>query len=95
MYFCGETKCFLCGAVETLAADAASGWRAIKAENRLYYVCRACQPAEGNRATADEWREFYVRVLKKIYDRDFKRPIRKITILRDAGGDARIVTSLN
>lgn len=91
MYFCGETTCFLCGLTDTLRADVASHWRAIKAEKRVYYFCVYCQPDSD---TVENWESFYVRAVTKIYERDFRRPIRKLLILRDTGGNPEISTRI-
>ena len=91
MYFCGLTKCFTCGASETLRADVPSDWRAIKAEKRLYYFCFDCQPGKTGYATTADWTRFYTRAVEKIYRADFKRPIRRLLILRDVGGNPEII----
>lgn len=88
-YFCGLTTCFLCDAKETLRRDLPSYWRAIKAESRVYYVCPECLP--NVIYSQDIWADFYSDLIKKIYDRDFKRPIRKILLMRDIGGNAEII----
>ncbi len=91
MYFSGPTKCFGCGAAEELYSDVSSGWRAIKAEKKIYYFCPECQPIKTGFTTKKDWSEFYKTAIEKIYLTDFRRPIRKILILRDVGGNPQII----
>lgn len=83
----------MCGATEELFAHASSGWRAIKAETKIYYFCKDCQPENKQFASSDEWAFFYRQAIKKIYKQDFRRPIRKILFLRDMGGNPQIINS--
>lgn len=93
MYFCGITKCFLCGKSEELLSDESSGWRAIKAEKKIYYFCAGCLPDRTGFATTEDWTEFYKTAIEMIYITDFRRPIRKILILRDVGGNPQIINA--
>jgi hypothetical protein len=93
MYFSGLTKCFICCESEELKPDEPSGWRAILAERKIYYFCAHCLPDRTGFATTEEWAEFYETAIGQIYFADFNRPIRKILILRDVGGNPQIINA--
>lgn len=82
MYFVGLCKCFICNKTEELKADFTSDWRAIKADNKLYYFCDDCVPQPF--ASQKNWNDFYTNAITKIYKKDFQRPIKEILILRDS-----------
>ena len=83
----------MCGSEEILSVDAPSEWRAIKAENIIYYFCRKCQPTQTGLTTVEDWKRFYVKAIEKIHQTDFNRPIRRLMLLRDIGGNPQIMNA--
>lgn len=81
----------MCSSEEVLSLDKASEWRAIKAENKIYYFCRDCQPIKTGMTTTDDWQKFYFNAVSLIHKTDFNRPIRRLLILRDVGGNPQII----
>jgi hypothetical protein len=89
MYFAGLTKCFSCEMVGELPENEQPGWRAIIAEEKVYYFCDRCSPEKT--ASVSEWTNFYVESVRKINEKDFNRPIKKVKFVRDGGKHAIII----
>jgi len=90
MYFDGDCVCFNCGLKETLSAKLVSGWRAIKAEKKLYFICVRCLPA--SKADGEVWKKFYRDIIEKIYKKDFSRPIKSLMLMIDTSGNPQIMS---
>lgn len=79
--FIGQMQCFLCG-VETIGLPMiSSGWRCLEVEGKKYFVCKKDLPSLF--ASVESWKMFYRRIIRKIWQKDFNRPIEKLVIYLD------------
>ena len=85
--FIGEMQCFLCRAETIGLPVVSSGWRCIEAEGKRYFLCKKCLPSTV--ASEATWRNFYVRAVRKIWEKDFNRAINELTIYIDAPSPAK------
>lgn len=84
--FIGEMQCFLCQSETIGMPKLPSKWRAIQVEEKnIYYFCRKCCPSD--LATEASWKNFYSRAIRKIYQKDFNRPLEGLTFFRDFEGE--------
>lgn len=81
--FLGTMVCFLCG-TETVGLPVfSSGWRCIQIEGEAkYFICKKCSPSVV--ASVTTWQDFYRRTIRKIYEKDYNRPLKELVIFIDA-----------
>lgn len=81
--FLGTMICFLCNAETVGLPVFSSGWRCIEVEGeKKYFICKKCCPSVV--ASVTTWADFYRKTVRKIYEKDFNRPIKELTIYIDS-----------
>jgi len=94
MYFEGNVKCSLCSYETKLLATNPSEWRALKINNKIFYLCLSCQPTIN--PTVKDWENFYFGAVKKLQkENKIPIPFKKFAVLRDLGNRAEIIAKFN